>query len=49
MRKQTRHSADAVPAAAGTPIASVEDLVARSADLKGELVAFAQSLASPSR
>ncbi len=43
MRKQTRPSGDAEGAVVGVPTASIKDLVARSADLKGELVAFAQT------
>lgn len=43
MRKQTTTSVDAVPAAVGAPTASIETLVARGGDLKGELVAFAQN------
>lgn len=43
MRKQTTTSVDAVPAAVGAPTASIETLVARGGDLKGELVAFAQT------
>jgi hypothetical protein len=43
MRKQPRPTVDAVPAAVGAPTASIENLVARGGELKGELVAFAQS------
>ena len=43
MRKQTRPTADVVPAAVGAPTASIESLVTQGRDLKGELVAFAKS------
>ncbi|MGH4019788.1 MAG: hypothetical protein ACRDT0_11240 [Pseudonocardiaceae bacterium] len=43
MRKHTRSSVDTVPAAVGTPTTSIETLIARGGDLKGELVAFAKT------
>lgn len=43
MRKQTKSFVVADPAAVGAPTASIEHLIDRSGDLKGELVAFAQT------